>query len=85
MTKCQSSISYIRQHSLIYRRDGLTDYQKRMNKASKELCLNNSHLNDCNLLMTEARKRVHESGYTYKKGRSRSKTLNPDSQEEEDK
>lgn len=50
-----------------------------MNEVSEELCLNNPLLlNDRQRLLNEARKRLHELGYNYKKGQSRSKTLNPD-------
>ena len=52
------------------------NYQKAINNASFSLCFNNLAL----LLETKgemAKKKVHEDGYCYKKGQTRSKVLNP--------
>ena len=58
----------------------LTRYEQQINEASVELCLHNSELlSDCQLLLESSRKQVIESGYVYKKGKSRSRKLNPTS------
>jgi len=71
------SAEYIIQHSKIYDRNPkstqVTDYQRRINDASKELCLSNPSL----LENRKKQEKVDESGYAYKKGKSRSKWLNP--------
>ena len=76
------SAEYIIQHSKIYGRNPkstqVTDYQRRINDASKELCLSNpSLLENRKFLLEKAREKVDELGYAYKKGKSRSKRLNP--------
>ena len=56
----------------------MTDYQQRINDVAAELCLHNHNLlSDRKLLLETAREEVHEAGYSYKKGSSHSKTLNP--------
>ena len=76
------SAEYIKEHSKIYGRNSksnVTVYQQRINDAAEELCLHNHNLlSDRKLLLETARARVHKSGYQYKKGTSRSKSLNPD-------
>jgi hypothetical protein len=72
----------VKEHSKIYGRSSkssLTVYQQRINDAAEELCFSNRNLlSDRKLLLETAREKVHNSGYLYKKGASRSKTLNPD-------
>lgn len=52
----------------------LTDFEKRVNSAAVQLCLEDvSLLNRRGELLQQARKRVAEDGYIFKKGRSRSK------------
>ena len=73
------STAYIKEHSKIFGRksEKISDYQKRMNEASMELCLVNPNLiSNRGLLLEQARKKVNDSGYIYKKGKSRSKILN---------
>ncbi len=78
----QKSEEYVKQMSKLFGRKPnskpLTEYQRRMNEASEELCFNDSNLlADRKLLLEMARERVDSSGYQYKKGKSRSKRLNP--------
>ena len=60
------------------------DYQKAINNATFNLCYNNQSLllENKGTLLEMAKKRVHEDGYCYKKGQTRSKILNPSSHEE---
>ena len=53
----------------------LTDYQKRINDVSYSLCLGNPSLllGKKGDILDLARAKVHEDGYIYKKGHSRSK------------
>lgn len=55
------------------------DYQKAINTASFQLCLSNPSLllEKKGDLLDMARKKVHEDSYCYKKGRTRSKKLEP--------
>ena len=54
----------------------LTPYQKVINKAAFELCLDNPKLmNDRGELLNLSRNKVDEEGYAYKKKRSRSKAF----------
>ena len=56
----------------------LTTYQYAMNNAAAQICLTNpSLLWNRGSLLEKARKLVDEGGYVYKKGKSRSKYLNP--------
>ena len=53
----------------------LKEFEVRVNAAAAELCLNNvSLLNRCGELLQEARKKVADDGYAFKKGRSQSKS-----------
>lgn len=55
----------------------LTKYQVCINQASEQICIENLNLlTNRKLLLEMARKRVCESGYQYKKGKSRSKAFN---------
>ena len=57
----------------------LTKYQESINDVARQLCLQNPNLlSDRKSLLEAARKQLDESVYGYKKGRSRSKRLNPD-------
>ena len=53
----------------------LTEYQKRMNQSSIDLCTQNPSLliGKKGDLMKMAQEKVHADGYIYKKGKSRSK------------
>ena len=54
----------------------LTPYQKRMNDASRQLCLVNPILlNKKSLLIAEARQKIIDEGFQFAKGKSRSKFL----------
>ena len=71
---------YIAENSKIYGRNserGLTKYQEAMNDVAMKLCLQNPNLlSDRKALLEASRKQLDESGYIYKKGKSRSKRLN---------
>lgn len=73
---------YIYENAKIYGQNSqrtLTEYEQRINQASIELCLHNPNLmSDRNTLLVSASKQVDESGYSYKKGKSHSRRLNPD-------
>ena len=74
LAQADKSTECIKEHS----KSNVTAYQQRINDAAAELCLHDHNLlSDRKLLLERARERVHESGYSYKKGSSRSKTLNP--------
>ena len=58
----------------------MTSYQKEINRVALDLCLcNPSLLNDRKALLETSRKKLDETGYCYKEGKSRSKHLNPSS------
>ena len=65
----------------IYGRDSsrkLTNYQMKINNAAVDLALENASLLESRQLLLEAaRKRVNETGYIYKKGKSRYKQIHP--------
>ena len=64
----------LRKYSQIYKKPNLTDYQQRVNTAAENICLKNpSMIRKRAELLERARKEVHDSGYTYRKGKSRSK------------
>ena len=69
-------------HSRIFGRNSqrnLTKYQLEMNEVAMHLCLQNPNLlNDRKALLDVSRKKLDESGYCYKKGKSRSKRLSSD-------
>ena len=76
------SKEFIMVHSRIYGRKSnskmakLTKYQESINNAAMELCLQNPNLlDDRKALLEASRKKLDDSGYVYKKGRSRSKLL----------
>ena len=67
---------FIRQQARFYGKkdSNPTPYQERVNIAAEELALCNPQLlHDRQLLLSSARQSVDESGYQYKKGKSRSK------------
>ena len=70
---------YITKASVIYGRNSaakLNDYQKQMNEVSKRLCMANPDLlTNRSLLIEKCRVELHNSGYSYKKGKSRSKAF----------
>ena len=77
---------YIRSQYKIYGRNTstttLTKYQEGINKAAFELCLKNPDLlSDRKALLEASQKRLDESGYIYKKGKSHSKRLSFDDDE----
>lgn len=62
----------------------LTKYQERMNEIAGDICLKDaSMLADKGKLLEQARFKLHESGYVYSKGKSRSKVLNPEIRKDE--
>ena len=66
----------LKKSSVIFRGEkSLTDYQQRINDASYALCQGNPALllGKKGDLLELARAKVHEDGYSYKKGHSRSK------------
>ena len=70
----------IKKSSVIFQsRRILTDYQKWINNASFHLCQGNPALllGKKGEIFELARAKVHEDGYNYKKGRSRSKKHQP--------
>ena len=72
---------YIRKQSQIYGKNStrnLSKYEELINEASAQLCLQTPNLSDRTLLLKECRRVVDEEGYDYKKGKSRSRSLNPD-------
>ena len=70
----------IRDKAKIYTKSNLNDYQKRINSASADLCVRNPALllGKKGDLFTLAQEKVHEDGYQYKKGKSRSKRYIPE-------
>ena len=74
---------YIIQQSRIYGKSSnkLTHYQQSVNKAAAELALEEpSLISSRQTLLDRARDLVRESGYEYKKGKSRSKKLITDTE-----
>ena len=69
-------------HSQIFGRNSwrnLTKYEREMNEVSMQLCLQTPNLlSDRKALLEASRKKLDESGYGYKKGKSRSKRLTAD-------
>lgn len=75
-TSQSSSICLLAESSKVYKMEPLTKYKQQINKAAFELSIENPNLLcDRKALLTSARKRVHDSGYEYKKGKSRSFSL----------
>lgn len=69
------NVEEVREKSHIFGQTGkdLTTYQQRINKACEELCVANpSLLVKRGELLEKARAKLHEEGYVYKKGYSRS-------------
>lgn len=68
----------IKEQSIIYTKNP-NRYQKAVNDATYQLCLENPNLllEKKGDLLEMARQRVHEDGYCYKKGHSRSRLLEP--------
>ena len=70
---------YITKASVLYGRNSavrLNNYQKQMNEVSKRLCMANPDLlTNQGLLIEKCRVELHNSGYFYKKGKSRSKAF----------
>jgi len=63
----------IREMAKIYRKESLKPYEERINSAAGDICVADpSMLKNKGELLKLARKRVDESGYSYKKGKSRS-------------
>ena len=69
-------------HSQIFGRNtrrNLTKYEREMNEVSTQLCLQTPNLlSDRKALLEASRKKLDESGYGYKKGKSHSKRLTAD-------
>jgi hypothetical protein len=88
MKAIEIDLDSIRNEARIYTSedDKLTEYQKKVNQASIDLCGKNPSLllGKKGDLMKMAQDKVHSDGYNYKKGKSRSKrtlssSSNPDS------
>ena len=77
--------SIVKERSTIYAKNP-NNYQKTINDTSFNLCLKNPSLmlESKGVLLEMARKAVHESGYCYKKGQTRSKVLNHSQAEGDD-
>ena len=73
----------MKEKSAIFSKNPST-YQQAINSARYQLCLNNPSLllERKGALLEMAKKKVHEAGYLYKKGHSRSKVLDPTLSEE---
>lgn len=73
----------VKEKSTIFEKNP-TDYQKAINAASFGLCMSNPSLlfEKKGVLLEMAREKVHDSGYCYKKGHSRSKKFEPSFSEE---
>lgn len=70
----------IRDKAKIYTKANLSDYQKRVNDASADLCVRNPSLllGKKGDLFKLAQEKVYQDGYQYKKGKSRSKRYLPE-------
>ena len=70
----------MREQACLFGKSGkqVTKYQQRLNDIAGDLCVKNPLLL-CSKgkLLELAREQVHESGYVYAKGKSRSKIFNP--------
>ena len=63
----------IREKAQIYKKEPLKEFEKQINKAAGDICIANpGMLEKRGELLTCARQRVHDSGYVYRKGKSRS-------------
>ena len=61
--------------AIFYKKEPLSSYHGRVNEASQAICLRRpSMLRKRGELLILAKQQVHDSGYNYRKGRSRSKT-----------
>ena len=72
------SAEYIAEQSKIFGHgftsSSLNEYQEAMNSAANELCLNNPNLLlNQQMLVEQARMKVNDDGYQYRKGKSHSK------------
>lgn len=70
----------VRAKARIFGKSGkeLTKYQARLNQAAGDLCVHNpALLAEKGKLLELAKDRLHESGYVYAKGKSRSRKFNP--------
>ena len=66
----------IKKAAIIYKKEPLSTYHLRVNEASQDICLRQlSLLRNRGRLLVLAQERVHESGYAYRKGKSRSKSF----------
>ena len=78
----------VRKRACIYGKSGkvLTKYQERLNQLARDLCLGNpALLADRGKLFELAKDKLHESGYVFAKGKSRSKKLHPVDEEESER
>lgn len=77
----------IRAEARLFGKSGkqLTKYRQQMNAIAGDLCVKNpSLLGNKGELLKSARAVLHDSGYVYVKGKSRSKVLNPIASIEDD-
>ena len=78
----------VRTKACIYGKSGkaLTKYQEKLNQFAGDLCVNNpALLADRGKLFELAKDKLHESGYMFAKGKSRSKKLNQVDEEESER
>ena len=74
----KADITEVMQQAVIYKKETvgpLSDYQKGVNEAAREICVDNpTMLRNRGRLLEAAKQKVHEGGYAFKKGKSGSKT-----------
>ena len=71
-TSQSSSTSLFAEKCKVFKKEPITKYKQLINEAAFELSIETpTLLCDRKALLTSARKRVHDNGYEYKKGKSR--------------
>ena len=64
----------IKKEAITFTKDPLSNFSKKVNEAAQEICLRKpSLLKNRGKLLILATQKVHEGGYVYRKGKSRSK------------
>ena len=65
----------IKREAIIFTKEPLSTFSKKVNEAAQGICLRKpSVLKNRGKLLILAKEKVHESGYIYRKGKSRSKS-----------
>ena len=76
MNRSNDELTKIREDAKIYTKGATSEYQRRINVAAGEICIKNpSMLVNRGELLQQARIMLDESGYQYKKRKSRSKNF----------